>query len=64
MENPSEYFRGMSDCKDGNPHLINQHKDYDQGFSDQYHLEQTITGQQRERANERLRQASRNTKYA
>ena len=55
MENSNDYMRGMRDCKDGLPHLINQSKDYDSGFSDQYFIEQSITGLQVERENERNR---------
>lgn len=59
MENPSEYFKGMKACNDGKPHLINQHPDWDQGFSDQYHLQESITGQQLERENEYNRRTQR-----
>ena len=43
MKDEQEYMRGMKDCRDGVPHKSNQSEDYDNGYSDQYTLEQVNT---------------------
>lgn len=41
--NCTEFLQGQRDCKDGIPHVSGMHKDYDRGFSAQYHLEESLT---------------------
>lgn len=38
-----EFMRGMSDCKNGNPHKRFQSLEYDRGYSAQYAHEQNMT---------------------
>ena len=43
VEELSEFIRGQSDCKAGEPHKPDQGRDYDRGYRAQYELEQVLT---------------------
>ncbi len=47
MEVISDFLRGQSDCRNGNPHLSGQSHDYDRGYSTQYQIEQIASEQTR-----------------
>ncbi len=40
-----DFIDGMRDCRDGIDHQIGRSKDYDDGYSAQYELEQIINEQ-------------------
>ena len=43
MQNHEEYLRGQADCKHGVPHKPGQGADYNNGYSDQHFIEQSLT---------------------
>jgi len=44
IKNPDAFLMGMKDCRKGIAHNSGRGKDYDKGYSAQYHNEQNITG--------------------
>ena len=42
IQNLSLYMQGVKDCKNGEPHSSGKGEAYDQGYADQYEIEQVI----------------------